>query len=421
LISIPKYLTDFSHQVRIVAIESEPAGGHLKKTSIAPLFYFGTLVSSIGSFAFNVALIAFMLKNGFHLGHASLIIGLQRLVPVLTTGFWGHLTDRLPSSLTVAFAEIIAGFSSVAIFLIWQGSQTNYSLLVILCVTRSIVVAFQAGSRCKITKIFSDHTYAGNSRNAIWLNKATQGATLFGGLVAWFLIRHFNFETAIALDGFTFLLNGLIAVLIPNFDSIQEKSESIRSSWTKKFHELFEFNSRSATLDILLVIPMMGTVAYMSRLAGNDQSWTGIFMAGYGLAVWVAGYLERDLTSKVPSCPFWIILGLSFAALGFLTSSNLVILSVLFVKDLSFWIIFHRISGHIQTDTPMSRIGSVMSARNCIITAILTSGEALVGAWSNIVPLATESLLRGFFAAGVGILLLTLSVKAESLADRPIL
>ncbi len=390
---------------------------------MAPLFYFGTLISSIGSFAFNIALIAFMLKSGFHLGHASLIIGLQRFVPVLTTGFWGHLTDRMPSTTTIAVAEIIAGLSSAGILFIWQGASTSYLLLVALCVIRSVVVSFQAGSRSKITKLLSDKTYAGNCRNAIWLNKATQGATLFGGLFAWLLIRYFSFETAVIFDGLTFLLNGIIAVLIPNLTGSENSSvQSIpRISWSEKFHELFQFNNKSAIFDILLVIPMMGTVAYMSRLAGSDQSWTGIYMAGYGLAVWVAGFLERGITSKISSYPFWIFLGLSFTVLGFLPHPSPGVLVVLFLKDLSFWIIFHRLSAHIQMDTPLNKIGSVMSARNCIITAILTLGEVVVGAWSNSVPLATESLLRGFFAAGVGIILVMKSVKSEALADRPAL
>jgi MFS family permease len=391
----------------------------MRKAAIAPLFYFGTLASSVGTFTFNIALIAFMLKSGFHLGHASLIIGLQRFTPVAVNGLWGHFTDRFRPSLTVAFAEAIAAVSSVALLLAWSGPHTNYALLVSICV-RAIVVSFQMGSRCKITKLFSDETYAGNSKHAIWLNKATQGATLFGGLLSWIIIRYFNFETAVIFDAATFLLSGAIAFSIPDFANTKDEcSDDV--SWHKKFSDLFRFNSRSARLDILLVIPMMGTVAYMARLAGSDQSWTGIYMATYGLAVWAAGFLERSTTSKVASCPFWIILGVSYLMLGFIPGPNFLTVLIFFVKDLAFWIVFHRISAHIQTDTPVSKIGGVMSARNCIITLILTSGEVLVGAWSGIVPLSVDSAWRGILAVSVGLVLIAVSTRKVALAGRPAL
>lgn len=393
----------------------------IKSTSIAPLFYFGTLISSIGSFAFNVALIAFMIRNGFHLGEASLIIALQRFLPVLVNGAWGHLTDSFPPCTTVAIAEGIAALTSVGLILIWSGASTNYGILATLCVVRAIVVAFQVGSRSKITKFLSDETFVSNSRNAIWLNKATQGATLFGGLAGWVIIHYFSFQTAIIFDAVTFLINGLIAFMIPNLDNYAKLSSSIVIGWHQKFNDLFKFNQRSATLDILLMIPMMGTVAYMARLAGTDQSWIGTYMAGYGLAVWTSGYLERGITSKISSFPYWIILGSCFLLLGKFHNPGILTLGILFLKDLSFWTIFHRISGHIQMDTPSSRMGSVMSARNCIMTGILTSGEVLVGAWSNVVPISTEAWIRGIMALSVGIYLFSIRVQKSVLSDRPAL
>ena len=393
----------------------------LKPSSVAPLFYFGTLVSSVGSFAFNVALIAFMLRSGFHLGEASLIIAAQRFRPVLINAAWGHLTDSFSPCAIVAIAEGIAALSSVCLLIIWKGAGTSYFLLATLCIVRAIVVAFQVGSRSKITKYLSDESIVSNFRNAIWLNKATQGATLFGGFAGWVIIHYFSFKTAIVFDAITFLINGAIAFLIPNFEGYSKALNHFTLTWHQKFNDLFSFNRRSATLDILLMIPMMGTVAFMARLAGSDQSWIGIYMAGYGLAVWVSGYLERGITTKVSTFPFWIIMGASFIALGQLHSPSIMTLVILFFRDLAFWIIFHRISGHIQMDTPADRTGSVMSARNCIMTAILTSGEVLVGVWSNYVPIAAESLVRGMFAVSVSFYLFAMRVQKTACVDRPAL
>lgn len=392
----------------------------MNRKYFVPLFYFGTLISSVGTFAFNLALIAFMLKNGFHLGQASLIIGLQRFVPVVITGIWGHHTDRWSARLTVAVAEAIAAITSVALILIWSDSSTNYFLLAGACVVRSVVVSFQVGSRAKITKLLSDETYANNSRHAIWMNKATQGATLFGGLFAWIIIRYANLETAVIFDAVTFLLNGVIVLLLPNLESA-DSAPSERVSWHQKFHDLFQFNKRAAILDILLATSMMGTVAYMSRLAGSDQSWAGLFMGSYGLAVWVAGFLERGVTTRVSTIPYWIVLGISFLVLGQLSAPGFLTLAVFFVKDLCFWTIFHRISSHIQIDTPASRMGSVVSARTSIMITILALGEIMVGAWSSTVSINLESSIRALLALVIGGYLIATAPRKAALNDRPAL
>jgi MFS family permease len=391
----------------------------VRRSTIAPLFYFGMLVSSVGTFAFSMALIAFMLQSGFPLWQATLIIGLRRFVPVVMTGIWGHLTDAVPARMTVAVAEGIAALTSIVLLLIWHGSSTNYPLLVAIIVARNVVVAFQTGSRSKITKLLSDDTYKENSRHAIWLNKATQGATLLGGLFAWVIIKYANLEIAIMFDAATFVLNGATVLFLPD---LEIKSAAVyRATWSQKFNDLFRFNKKAVLLDIVLAISMMGTMAYMARLAGESQSWGGLFMASYGLAVWISGYLERGVTSKFPTFPYWIVLAGSFLVLGALSGPSVLMLFVFFVRDLAFWTIFHRISSHIQIDTPADRTGGVTSARYSIMTLILASGEVLVGAWAGVVPIAAESALRASIALAVGLYLAIAGYKKVVLHDRPAL
>ena len=78
----------------------------------AILFYSGTLISSIGSYVFNICLIAFMAKAGFDLFHVSLILGLQRLVPILITGVLGQYTDRVSPRQAVVALELGAAVAS---------------------------------------------------------------------------------------------------------------------------------------------------------------------------------------------------------------------------------------------------------------------------------------------------------------------
>jgi MFS family permease len=390
----------------------------VKKASSAPLFYLGTLISSIGSFAFNVSMIAFMLKSGFELWNATAIIGLNRLLFAGVMTSIGHITDRVSARSVVAVTEVIAAGTSLCLYLLWVGADTNYPLFAGLCIARGAVVSFQIGSRAKIAKLLSENSFAGNSKNAIWLNKATQGATLFGGVVGFVIIRYFDFKTAIVLDGLTFIANGFFTILLPDFNHVADPAQ-LHVSWHQKFSNYFKFNKQAAILDVVLAVSMMGTVAFQSRMAGVTQSWNGLYLASFGLAVWVAGFLENGITSKLRSAPYWIVLGASFIALGALGGPGPATLIVMFIKDLAYWIILHRISAHIQTDTPSRHTGSVASARMTIMISILAVGEIMVGAWIPVVPVSMDGLLRAVIAISVASLLLLGGPKRTVLDERP--
>lgn len=393
----------------------------MNNRQVSFLFYFSSLISSIGSFTFNIAMIAFMLKADFHLAHASIIIALQRFVPIVVTGVWGHLTDRFPAKSTIVFAEILAAVMSAILFVLWNESETNYLIFTGVAVVRSVIVSFQIGSRTKITKLLSDSTYSSNAKHATWFNKATQGATLFSGVIAWIIISKFSFETAIILDALTFLIGGLAAILLPDLEKNLSRSDGHVAKWHQKFTDFFAYNRHAAILDIFLAVSMMGTVSFMARIAGQDQSWAALYMASFGFAVWVAGFLERGVTSKFSTSPFWIILGLGFLLLGSGNTTGIFTLLVFFIKDLAYWIIFHRLSSHIQMDTPVSRMGSVSSARMSIMVAILAAGEALVGMWSGGVSIGTETLMRASVGVGVGVYLMALNQRKVIIYDRPML
>lgn len=386
----------------------------------APAFYLGTLVSSVGSLSFNVCLIAFMVKAGFGLADASLIIGLQRLIPVIVTALWGQHTDRFSPRKTVIACELVAALSSILLLKIWNGSNSHYISILALCVLRAVVVSFQTGSRTKLAKQLSDGTYSGNSTHAIWFNKATQGATLFSGLIAWFIIQNFTLEAAIVFDAVTFLISGFaVLAFAPKGEDEQHSVDA--PVWTEKFRALFKYNPRAALLDLVLAVSMMGTVAFMARMADGDQTWTGKFMASYGLAVWLAGFLERKITCRISSAPFWIAMSISFAILGLLGAPSWLALVVFFAKDLCYWIILHRISSYIQNDSPTALIGSISSARTSAMISILAIGEILVGAWSGVVPLWLEGAARALTLFVVAVYLVAPSFKQVVLNDRPAL
>lgn len=377
----------------------------------------------MGSMTFNVCLVAFMLQTNFHLAEISLILGLQRFVPVLIMGIWGHLTDRLNPRLTIIVLEVGAAVASLGLLALWQGRQTNYWGFLVLCVVRAIMVNFQTGSKVRITKLLADSSYSSNAKHAIWQMKSTQGATLFAGVAGLFLIQRLSMESAILLDLATFIINGAIMFLV-SFDR-ERITAALNAipSWKQKFSDLFIYNPQAAVLDIMLAVSIAGLISFIARVSGDNHIWNAIFLTSYGLSVWVAGFLERSFARKFSSIPFWIVLGVTFALIGQSDQPNMTVLALMFAKDISYWIILHRISGHFQADTPLASMGAVSSARFSIMVVILSIGEILVGAWSPVVPLWFETMLRAGVALSVGVYLLNRNpagLKAVA-SERPAL
>lgn len=371
------------------------------KMNLASWFYLGTLVSSIGSFTFNICLVAFMMQGGFDLFHVSLILGLQRLIPVVVTGLFGHITDELSPRLTIVTAELGAAVASFGILWAWSIGHNGYWLLVAFSLVKTSIVAFQIGSKAKVTKLLADSSYASNANHAIWFNKATQGATLFAGLCAWPIIKYMSLNAAIWFDLATFTVNGLIVFFLPITETVVSRIGSLADGVLSKFVDFYRYNRRAAGLDFLLAVSMMGTTSFTARLVGDDQKWMALLIGVYGVAVWLAGYIERSDVLSRHSSSLWIGLATSYALLGFFPGMGWTTVGLALSKDTFYWLILHRISSHIQMDTPQEKMGAVTSARFTQMVLILATGELLVGSWSKVVPVLGDGLWRATFCAVV--------------------
>jgi hypothetical protein len=380
----------------------------------AAFFYLGTLISSIGSFTFNICLIAFMIRAGFDLFHVSLILGLQRLVPILISASLGHRTDSFSPRLTVVFAELGAAAATFGILWSWSLGNKDYWALVAFSLLKTSVVAFQLGSKAKLTKLLADNSYASNSNHAIWFNKATQGATLFAGLCAWPIIQHFGFETAIWFDLLTFAANG---ILVWSIQFNEEKPSAVvtaAQTLSSKFRDFYRYNGRAAILDLLLAVSMMGTTSFTARVAGDDKLWVAILIGSYGAAVWISGFIEKSQKIKFNPLILWAGLGASYALVGMYAAQGPLTLFCVLSKDIFYWLLFHRISSHIQMDTPQAVMGGVTSARFTQMVLILASGELMVGAWSKIVPVLYDALWRSAFCFAVAVVLMAPQLQSET-------
>jgi MFS family permease len=384
------------------------------------LFYGGTLISSIGSMTFNVALVAFMLKSGYSLFQATLVIGLQRLVPIIISFLFGDVADRIAPRLVVLTTELVAAIGTLGILWSWKLGLPGYTWLLSFSLLKSIGLSFQGGSRAVISKLLSTDEYASHSKNAIWLNNVTQGATLFGGALGFLCVRYSSLPLAIWFDFSTFAINGLFLCLLTvgkgsAVSFIATRSDSI----LKKFADFYRYNPRAAILDGLLALAMTGNMAFRARVAGSHEEWIPLFMLSYGIAVWVAGYVEQSGRMKEKAASIWIALGVSYALLGVLPEGSYFSFPLFLIRDTAYWLLLHRISSYIQADTPESVFGSVTAARNTVMIAIIASGEILVGAWQSIVPLSAEGLWRTTLCAIIAIMVLIQKIEPRLNYERP--
>ena len=220
------------------------------------LFYLGTLISSVGGMTLQISLVAFMLHVGFTLLQVGIVVGLSRLLPLVVSVFLGQRMDKFSPRKTILWTELGAGASSTLLLCCWVFFSHNFLMLLCAMILRSLFTSLQMGSRAQMAKILSDSSYKSNSRNAVWLNKVTQGATLFGGALSWLAIRFATFPVVIVFDALTFVINGIILSVLPIDDTGADKAQA--DPVFKKFRDLYQFNFRAALLDgflALLIFP----------------------------------------------------------------------------------------------------------------------------------------------------------------------
>ncbi|MCX6126601.1 MAG: hypothetical protein NTV34_17855 [Proteobacteria bacterium] len=375
-------------------------------------FYGATLLSSIGSMTFTVCLTAFMLKAGQSLAMVGVALAVNRLVPLVVNLMWGDIGDRVNPRRLIAWTEVAAALLSLGLLWTWEQGPGAFWIFLAILATRSCLVVLQGGARARMVKLLSDSSYSSNARQAIWLNKATHGATLFGGAIGWFLVSYATFIQAILFDMTTFALGGLalwfLRIEMPTMEQ-QPRAPHIFF----KFKSLYHFAQRPAALDLLLALTMCGTGTLMARLAGGNQGLIPLFLISYGAAVWIAGYLQRLSFIQLRHESLWILLGIAYLAAFASVGHPTVTLPLILVKDIAYWLLFHRYSAQIQSATPSQSMAAVSSARTVQMVVVLSLGELGVGFWQTIVSPLGEGAWRAAICMIIAIVLSLPQLQVE--------
>lgn len=376
----------------------------------AGFFYAGTLLSSIGSMTFTICLTAFMLQGGSPLMIIGISIAANRLIPLLVNLIWGDLADRQDPRHIILVTEALASALSVCLLFSWNQDSDWFWGFLALLVARSSVVVLQTGARGRIAKALGSHSLVANSKSAVWLNKATHGAAIFGGVIGWLFVRYGNFEHVILFDLTTFLVAGVLLwfskIHIPN-----ENSRTHKLSVFAKFHDLYRLAPVPALLDLLLAIATSGMGTLVATLSDGQQELVPLFLITYGAAVWASGFLCRLEFFKEQHTALWIVLAISFVAAFASIGSPFLTLPLIFIRDLSYWSLFHRYTAQIQHATPATAIAGVSAARTVQVVAVLSIGEIGVGLWGPHITHLTEAGWRAALCLVIATLLIATKLK----------
>ena len=143
--------------------------------STAQYFFGGTLISSVGNFAFTLGAMSFMVKADYSLSQVGLWVGSSRMMTVVATLFFGGISDRAEPIKFLVITESLAFVISLALLSSWSKGPSWFPIFFSLSMARSLIIPLQSGTRSKISKLLSGNEFLHNLKTAILLNKTTQG------------------------------------------------------------------------------------------------------------------------------------------------------------------------------------------------------------------------------------------------------
>ena len=275
-------------------------------------FFGGTLLSSIGSFAFTTGAMTFMVKGDFPVTYVGFWVGFCRLTGVISSLLFGDLADRYPARRFLVKTEIIALLLSIGLLTTWHGGRDSFSLFFLLSLIRAAILPLQQGARSKISKAIAGSEFTKNLRTAIWLNKATQGATVFSALICIYAAKALSFEYLIIFDGLTFFFSTILLLSLPDEIAAAPAVISGPSVVLSKLGALYRFNPRAALYDCLLCLAFTGVNLTVVRLAGPEKDMIPLLVALGGLCLWFAGPIACHSKFEKSHGLIWGLFGLSW-------------------------------------------------------------------------------------------------------------
>lgn len=367
-------------------------------------FYLGTFITSFGSLLFIMAIPAFFLSSGFSSEIIGIAIGIHRFSGIAASAWFGPQIDRLNSRKVVFASEFLAAFASFG--LIWSWLYRDIYGIWPFCGfigLRALIIGMQSASRNRLVKLISSDNQTREASLAIWLNKVTQGAHVISSLAAIPLVSSGNILLAIVIDGLSFIIGGVSALQLPDIDAGDKRTVS-GLNFLSSLSSLVKVNKLIFFQDQILALAVSGTILLMVKLSGGDSKYIIYFNLLFGSSIWLSSLVAHSSNLRALTIPYWMMMFAGFIIM-YSTQDSKWIWPAYFLTYMGYWILYHKYTVEVQTQTSKDMIGAIMAARGLAIAITLSVGELLGGYATRIFDLKTELVLRGLLCLLVVILL----------------
>lgn len=370
----------------------------VKRRSI--FYLLGLFITSLGSLTYAATLPVVLFQIGVSTLFIGFLIGSMRINSFLVNSFLGHIGDRFNPLSVLIVCEFGAAIGSLLILLSWKTWGVEW--LVPFAVANNIRVFFtalQAGSVQKLGKNF-DTLLTSNGRFAVKISGATNGALLFGGVIAIIFFERLDVSLLVWFDTATFLLNGLI-VLVMQSSVDHQVSSTNGKRISLNIPAYYKALPILAFLDVALSLALTGSNTLNLRLLESTPQLVPLMPTLFGGAAFICSFgLDRKFGAA--SRPMWLILGISLLAQGWFASSPIFVLVFTIIRNFAYWIIYNSISREIMKSAPASEFSSISSGRIALSVSVLAIGELWVGATRH-VAIVVEMMWRSFVAVVVAL------------------
>lgn len=345
----------------------------------AIMYIFGLFISSLGSMTHAATMPTLLFKLGISTSIIGTLIGSLRFSTFLVNLVFGHIGDHFNPRSVMILCEIGASIGTVLIFISWSKYHSDWLVpFFVANVIRSLFTSLQVGSVQKFGKLI-DESLEWKGNMAGFINGATYGALLFGGLLSVLFFDYLSVEFIIIFDAATFVINGLCILIFQG--KLLDKPEKFKS-FSKKFNvnvvSYFRLLPHLMVLDALLSLALMGSNTLNLRLLPSHPQWIPLMPALFGGAALITSF---GWSSKIKSSArlVWLILAVSLFLQGFFSDNVCMIILLSILRNFCYWLIFQAISREFMRSTPRDCYSSAAAGRASLNLFLLASGEFWVG------------------------------------------
>ena len=168
----------------------------MKKTSSnsqIAWIYWGTMISSLGTFTFPGATVGILTQMQFAIWQIGLLMSLTRAGTILGNFIFGDISDRFDAKKVVLLTEIIAFVLSGLLMFTWSLGAAYFPVFALCVFLRFISISVGGPGRNVLLKVLSDQYNKSHFHSAITLNAVTYGPGVVGSILGFFAIKYFSY------------------------------------------------------------------------------------------------------------------------------------------------------------------------------------------------------------------------------------